>query len=287
MRWEHGRRSDNIEDRRGARMGGAGVKVGGLGMLVILVLALLLGVNPLQVMDMMGGAPTQVSVPPQTAPGGARPTDPAAEFVAVILADTEDTWSQIFAQSGGRYQPPRLVLFDGATPSACGLGQAAMGPFYCPADGKVYLDLSFFRELDRRFGAPGDFAQAYVVAHEVGHHIQNLLGIAPKVHEMMQRVSREQANELSVRMELQADCLAGVWAHHAHRQRQLLEEGDVEEGLRAAAAIGDDTIQRKTQGHVVPEAWTHGSSEQRVRWFKRGMASGQVGACDTFKAASL
>ncbi len=287
MRWEHGRRSDNIEDRRGTRMGGAGVKVGGLGMVVILVLALLLGVNPLQLMDMMGGAPTQVSVPPQPAPGGAKPADPTADFVAVILADTEDTWGQIFAQGGGRYQPPRLVLFDGATPSACGLGQAAMGPFYCPADGKVYLDLSFFRELDRRFGAPGDFAQAYVVAHEVGHHIQNLLGIAPKVHEMMQRGSREQANELSVRMELQADCLAGVWAHHANRQRQLLEPGDVEEGLRAAAAIGDDTIQRRTQGHVVPEAWTHGSSEQRVRWFKRGMASGQIGACDTFQAASL
>lgn len=288
MRWEGGRRSGNIEDRRGRGLGGAGVKVGGLGMVVIFVLALLLGVNPLQLMDMMGGAPapTQVSVPP-SAPGGARPADPAADFVSVILADTEDTWSQIFAQGGARYQPPKLVLFEQATRSACGLGQAAMGPFYCPADGKVYLDLSFFRELDRRFGAPGDFAQAYVVAHEVGHHVQNLLGIAPKVHELMQRVSREQANELSVRLELQADCLAGVWAHHAHRQRQLLEAGDIEEGLRAAAAIGDDTIQRRTQGHIVPEAWTHGSSEQRVRWFRRGMITGQVNACDTFQAASL
>jgi predicted metalloprotease len=288
MRWEGGRRSGNIEDRRGRGMGGAGMRVGGLGMVVIFVLALILGVNPLQLMDMMGGAPapTQVSVP-QSAPGAARPADPAADFVSVILADTEDTWSQIFAQGGARYQPPRLVLFEQATRSACGVGQAAMGPFYCPADGKVYLDLSFFRELDRRFGAPGDFAQAYVVAHEVGHHVQNLLGIAPKVHEMMQRVSREQANDLSVRLELQADCLAGVWAHHAHRQRQLLEAGDVEEGLRAAAAIGDDTIQRRTQGHIVPEAWTHGSSEQRVRWFKRGMTTGQVNACDTFQAASL
>jgi predicted metalloprotease len=288
MRWEGGRRSGNIEDRRGRGMGGAGMRVGGLGMVVIFVLALILGVNPLQLMDMIGGAPapTQVSVP-QSAPGAARPADPAADFVSVILADTEDTWSQIFAQGGARYQPPRLVLFEHATRSACGVGQAAMGPFYCPADGKVYLDLSFFRELDRRFGAPGDFAQAYVVAHEVGHHVQNLLGIAPKVHEMMQRVSREQANDLSVRLELQADCLAGVWAHHAHRQRQLLEAGDIEEGLRAAAAIGDDTIQRRTQGHIVPEAWTHGSSEQRVRWFKRGMTTGQVNACDTFQAASL
>ena len=288
MRWEGGRRSGNIEDRRGRGMGGAGMRVGGLGMVVIFVLALILGVNPLQLMDMMGGAPapTQVSVP-QSAPGAAKPADPAADFVSVILADTEDTWSQIFAQGGARYEAPRLVLFEQATRSACGVGQAAMGPFYCPADGKVYLDLSFFRELDRRFGAPGDFAQAYVVAHEVGHHVQNLLGIAPKVHEMMQRVSREQANDLSVRLELQADCLAGVWAHHAHRQRQLLEAGDVEEGLRAAAAIGDDTIQRRTQGHIVPEAWTHGSSEQRVRWFKRGMTTGQVNACDTFQAASL
>jgi predicted metalloprotease len=205
--------------------------------------------------------------------------------VSVVLADTEDTWSRIFADSGRRYEPPRLVMFRQATPSACGMGQAAMGPFYCPEDRQVYIDLAFFRELDQRFGAPGDFAQAYVIAHEVGHHVQNLLGIAEEVHGMRRRSSPQQANALSVLMELQADCLAGVWAHHAHRQRQILEAGDVEEGLRAASAIGDDTIQRRAQGHVVPESWTHGSSAQRVEWFRRGLDAGRVDQCDTFRAA--
>ena len=205
--------------------------------------------------------------------------------MSVILADTEDAWNGVFAASGRRYEAPRLVLFTEATPSACGMGQAAMGPFYCPVDRQVYVDLAFFRELDQRFGAPGDFAQAYVIAHEVGHHVQNLLGIAEEVHGMRQRASPQRANALSVLMELQADCLAGLWAHHAHRQRQLLEPGDVEEGLRAASAIGDDMMQRRTQGHVVPESWTHGSSAQRVEWFRRGLSAGKIDQCDTFRAS--
>jgi predicted metalloprotease len=288
-----GRRSQNVEDRRGmapvARAGG----IGGLGLLVILGLSLLLGVNPLSLIGMLGEAPIEAPAPGTPAPPGSgapgtpgRPAaDPQADFVSVILADTEDTWGQIFADSGRRYEPPRLVLFTQATQSACGLGQAAMGPFYCPRDRQVYIDLAFFHELDRRFGAPGDFAQAYVVAHEVGHHVQNLLGIADEVHRMRQRASPQQANALSVLMELQADCLAGVWAHHADRQRNLLEAGDVEEGLRAAAAIGDDVIQRRSQGAVVPESWTHGSAAQRVQWFRQGLTAGTVNQCDTFKAA--
>jgi hypothetical protein len=204
----------------------------------------------------------------------------------VILADTEDTWTRVLGDRGGRYQAPRLVLFTEAVQSACGLSSAAVGPFYCPPDQKVYIDLAFFRELDERFGAPGDFAQAYVVAHEVGHHVQNLLGTADRVHAARSEASEADANALSVRMELQADCYAGVWAHHAATQRQMLEEGDVEEGLRAAAAIGDDTLQRRAQGRVAPESWTHGSSEQRVSWFRRGLESGRLDACDTFSGAT-
>ena len=293
MRWQLGRRSDNIEDRRGmppaARVGG----LGGLGLLVVIVVSLLAGVNPLQLISMLGDRPGEAPAPQAPAvprPGapsepGRAASDPQADFVSVILADTEDTWGQIFSASGKRYQAPRLVLFTQATSSACGLGQAAMGPFYCPADRRVYLDLAFFRELARRFGAPGDFAQAYVVAHEVGHHVQNLLGISDRVQQMRQRSSAQQANALSVLLELQADCLAGVWAHQAQRQRNILEPGDVEEGLRAAAAVGDDTIQRRSQGHVVPESWTHGSSAQRVQWFRRGLAGGRVEQCDTFQSA--
>jgi predicted metalloprotease len=242
----------------------------------------------LGMLDGSGGPAT--SSPPAQDSGAARAvppskTDPQADFVSVVLADTEDTWSAIFAKSGRQYEPPRLVLFTGATQSGCGMGQSAMGPFYCPLDRQVYIDLEFFRELAQRFKAPGDFAQAYVIAHEVGHHVQNLLGISGKTHAMRQRATPQRANELSVLVELQADCLAGVWAHHAHEQRNLLETGDVEEGLRAAAAIGDDTIQRRSQGHVVPESWTHGSSAQRVQWFRRGLTSGKVAQCDTFKAA--
>jgi predicted metalloprotease len=266
--------------------------VGGLGLLMILGIALLTGVNPLELIGTLGGGGAIEAPAPQGAPGPGAPgspgkagADPQAEFASVILADTEDTWERIFADSGRRYEPPRLVLFRQATPSACGMGQSAMGPFYCPEDRQVYIDLGFFRELNQRFGAPGDFAQAYVIAHEVGHHVQNLLGIAEEVHGMRRRSNPQQANALSVLMELQADCLAGVWAHHAHRQRQILEAGDVEEGLRAAAAIGDDTIQRRSQGHVVPESWTHGSSAQRVEWFRRGLNEGRVDQCDTFRAA--
>jgi predicted metalloprotease len=215
------------------------------------------------------------------------PKDEQAEFVSVVLADTEDTWSQIFAAGGKRYRAPKLVMFSGMVQSACGMTSAAAGPFYCPADQKVYIDLDFFRELDRRFGAPGDFARAYVIAHEVGHHVQNLLGVAGQVQNLQARASERQANALSVRMELQADCLAGVWGHHANRQRQLLEPGDVEEGMRAAAAIGDDTIQKRSAGYVRPESWTHGSSEMRVRWFRRGLESGRVEQCDTFQSAQL
>jgi uncharacterized protein len=209
------------------------------------------------------------------------------EMTAVVLADTEETWRALLPQYGVAYQEPTLVLFNGAVQSACGTAESAMGPFYCPLDQKVYIDMSFYDDLSQRFGAPGDFAQAYVIAHEVGHHVQNLVGTAEKVQAAQQRMPRAQANELSVRMELQADCYAGVWAHHAARSRQLLESGDVEEGLRAASAIGDDRIQRETQGRVVPDAFTHGSSEQRVRWFRRGLESGKPEDCDTFSAQAL
>ena len=295
MRWQTGRRSENVEDRRGMAPAARAGSIGGVGLLVILGISLLTGINPLELIGALGGGGALEAPAPQAppapggpgAPGGAtKPgADPQGEFVSVILADTEDTWGRIFADSGRRYAPPRLVLFRQATPSACGMGQSAMGPFYCPEDRQVYIDLAFFRELDQRFGAPGDFAQAYVIAHEVGHHVQNLLGIAEEVHGMRRRSSQQQANALSVLMELQADCFAGVWAHHAHQQRQILEAGDVEEGLRAASAIGDDVIQRRSQGHVVPESWTHGSAAQRVEWFKRGLNAGRVDQCDTFRAA--
>jgi predicted metalloprotease len=296
-----GRRSQNVEDRRGM---GSAVRVGGLGgfgLLVVLGIALIAGVNPLELIGMLGEAPVEAPAPRAPigpgpdAPAGRGPgspggseraaADPQADFVSVILADTEDTWIKIFAASGKRYAAPRLVLFTQATASKCGLGQAAMGPFYCPLDRQVYIDLAFFRELDRRFGAPGDFAQAYVIAHEVGHHVQNLLGISKKVQDLRERSGQKQANALSVLQELQADCFAGVWAHHANRQRNILEPGDVEEGLRAAAVIGDDMMQRRAQGHVVPESWTHGSSAQRVQWLRRGLTAGRVDQCDTFDSA--
>jgi uncharacterized protein len=285
MRWETGRRSENIEDRRGMGMGSSGMKVGGLGAVVVMVVALFTGMDPAQLLGMLGGDGS--SAPSSQQQPTSKPTDPQADFASVVLADTEDTWDQLLRARGARYTAPRLVLFDEATPSACGTGRAAMGPFYCQLDRNVYIDLRFFRELERRFGAPGDFAQAYVIAHEVGHHVQNLLGIAEQV-QTAQRSSRSQrSNELQVRMELQADCYAGVWGHHADRGRKLLQPGDAEEGLRAAAAIGDDTLQRRTQGHVTPESWTHGASEQRVRWLKRGLASGRLEDCDTFSASEL
>lgn len=281
MRWERGRRSDNVEDRRGLP-GGGRVVGGGIGVVVIALIAMFFGVDPSIVLQGGGALAPQGT---QQAPGTA-PVDPEQDrmkdFVSVVLADTEDTWGELFAGANARYVPPRLVLFTGAVQSACGHAQAAMGPFYCPGDQKVYIDLDFYRALSQKLGAPGDFAQAYVIAHEVGHHVQNLLGIAGKVHAAQQRVSEADANQLSVRMELQADCFAGVWAHHAQRARQILEAGDIEEGLNAASAIGDDTLQKRSQGYVVPESFTHGSAQQRVRWFRQGIESGSVKGCDTF-----
>ncbi|HEX2460315.1 MAG TPA: neutral zinc metallopeptidase [Vicinamibacterales bacterium] len=273
MRWRGRAGSGNIEDRRG--MGMALPVGGGIGGLVLLLLfSMLTGQNPIDYID--------TSSPQQTSgTSGVPGDDPQAEFVSVVLADTEDTWNEIFAQRGSTYPAPTLVLFTEATQSACGVGQSAMGPFYCPTDRKVYLDLSFFHDLETRFGAPGDFAQAYVVAHEVGHHVQTVTGLSDRLARARQSGSEREANALSVRQELQADCYAGVWGHYAAR-RGLLEPGDAEEGLQAAAAIGDDRLQRQTQGRVVPESFTHGSSEERVRWLRRGLDSGNVEACDTF-----
>jgi predicted metalloprotease len=254
---------------------------GGIGGLVLLLLfSALTGTNPIDVIN--------TSEPSSDAVGtsGVSADDPQAQFVSVVLKDTEDTWEQVFRDRNAAYQKPVLVLFTDATQSACGVGQSAMGPFYCPADQKVYLDLSFFHDLETRFGAPGDFAQAYVVAHEVGHHVQTITGVSERVHSARQGVSERQGNELSVRQELQADCYAGVWGHYAAR-RGLLDPGDAEEGLRAAAAIGDDRLQRQSQGRVVPESFTHGSSEQRVEWLRRGLDSGRLEACDTFGTSTF
>jgi predicted metalloprotease len=287
MQWRGRRQSDNVDDMRGQRISrGGAVGIGGTGLVIIIVLALLTGQNPL---DLLGQVASQQGGP---AVDAGQPYEPSEadreqrEFVAVVLGDTEDVWSGVFRSELGReYQEPRLVLFSGGVDSGCGFAQAQVGPFYCPLDQKVYIDLEFYDELQRRFGAPGDFAQAYVIAHEVGHHVQNLLGISGKVQAAQQRAGKEAANELSVRLELQADCLAGVWAHQTERQKQVLERGDLEEAMGAAAAVGDDSIQKKTQGYVVPESFTHGSAEQRVRWFRRGFDSGSVDDCDTFSGA--
>ena len=283
MRLEGREQSTNVEDRRGRRSGGMGLPMGGGigGILLLLVVAYITGRNPLELIGGLGdGGGAAVDSGPTDGPPA---NDEASVFIRRVLASTENAWEQVFAQSGERYEAPTLVLFTDATESGCGLGQSAMGPFYCPADRRVYLDLSFFQELGDRFGAPGDFAQAYVVAHEVGHHIQTLTGISERVTAARQRASEVQSNQLSVRMELQADCYAGIWGAFA-TQENLLERGDMEEGLQAAAAIGDDRLQRQAQGRVVPESFTHGSSEQRVEWFRRGLESGRVDACDTFNA---
>jgi len=280
------RQSSNIEDRRGMRpvRTGVGLSIGGVLFLVVLSL---LGINPLPFLGVATKAP-EVQMQESAQPYQESPQETKLrEMTAVVLADTEETWRALLPQYGVTYQEPTLVLFSGAVQSACGTAESAMGPFYCPLDQKVYIDMSFYDDLSQRFGAPGDFAQAYVIAHEVGHHVQNLVGTAEKVQAAQQRMPRAQANELSVRMELQADCYAGVWAHHAARSRQLLESGDVDAGLRAASAIGDDRIQRETQGRVVPDAFTHGSSEQRVRWFRRGLETGKPEDCDTFAAQQL
>lgn len=291
MRWRGGRTSDEVEDRRGSRGGsgiGGGVGAGGLGiggLLVLMAIGYLVGGDPLALLNDAGQLQTDPAGVSGDAPSGPPPGDDAAQFISVVLADTEDTWTGIFAQMNRQYEKPRLVLFSEAVQSACGTNSSAVGPFYCPADARVYIDLGFYRELDTRFGAPGDFAQAYVVAHEVGHHVQNLLGVADRVTAAQGRLSEAEANAMSVRQELQADCYAGVWGNHA-AGRNLLEPGDVEEGLNAAAAIGDDRLQRLGQGNVTPETWTHGSSEQRATWLRRGLESGQVARCDTFKAGS-
>jgi predicted metalloprotease len=284
MRWKDGRRSGNIEDRRGRRLSGK-AKGGGIGLLVLVLVGLFFGIDPALILQLGGNVNTPSVHESSYMPSEAE--NELADFVAVVLADTEDTWGALFSQAGGRYEEPTLVLFTGAVESACGFAQAAMGPFYCPADRKLYIDLSFYIDLKTRMGAPGDFAQAYVVAHEVGHHVQNLLGLSGKVHSMRQRLSETDYNKLSVRLELQADCFAGLWANHADRTRHILEQGDVEEALNAASMIGDDRLQQQSRGYVTPDSFTHGSSEQRVRWFRTGLQTGSIQACDTFSAVNL
>ena len=280
--------SSNVEDRRGMGRGGRGLLGGGIGMIILVVVGMLFGIDPRVILGLAGTVETvQNQIAPPKVEGKAGPVaDPLGAFASGVLLDTEKTWNTLFAQLGKNYQEPRLVIFDGATPTACGTGQAAMGPFYCPLDQRVYIDLAFYRQLQERFKAPGDFAQAYVIAHEVGHHVQNQLGIMQKMDEYRRQMSEAQYNALSVRLELQADCFAGVWANHA-QNRKLLEAGDVEEAMRAASAIGDDTIQRRTQGRIVPDSFTHGSSEQRMRWFMTGMKSGQIAACNTFEGNQI
>ena len=295
MKWEGNRESDNVEDRRsegsagrsiGGGFGGRGI---GIGTIVVALLGgWIFGINPLTILGMLSGEGGAPAAQVQQAPAQRPPADDRmAKFVSTVLADTEDVWKDVFAKGGATYKDPQLVLFRGTTQTACGQGQSAMGPFYCPADQKVYIDLGFYETLKTRLGAPGDFAQAYVIAHEVGHHVQNLMGISNKVDQLRGRVSKAEYNVLSVRLELQADCFAGVWAHHANNARQLLEQGDVDESINAAARIGDDALQRSSGGEVVPESFTHGTSAQRQRWFANGMQNGSVKACDTFSARQL
>jgi len=284
MKWQGGRRSSNIEDRRGMRPRG-GLVGGGIGTILIIIAALYFGVDPSFLIEGMQSSNVSTS--------GTQPTaddlrnDPLADMIAVVIADTEDVWGELFANQGRRYEQPTLVLFTGSTRSACGLGQAAMGPFYCPADRKAYIDLGFYEEMRTRFRAPGDFAQAYVIAHEIGHHVQNLLGVSNKVRQMQAQAGKAEGNQLSVRLELQADCLAGVWANRADKARGILESGDIEEALNAASAIGDDRLQKRSRGTVVPESFTHGTSTQRQHWFRTGLQSGDPDSCDTFSVASL
>ena len=285
MRMDDYRDSDNVEDRRG---GGGGMGRGGVGLggiVLALVVSYFTGINPMTLLGFI----EQTPLAQQSAPAAHKPpaNDENTRFVSKVLASTEDVWIDSFRQNGRQYEAPKLVLFSGSTPTACGTGQSAMGPFYCPGDRKVYIDLAFYRELKDRFHAPGEFAQAYVIAHEVGHHVQNLLGIADKVHQAQQRSGKAEANALSVRMELQADCLAGVWGKRTDTMKKVLEPGDLEAALNAASAIGDDRLQQQSQGRIVPESFTHGSSAQRVRWFKTGFESGDMNQCNTFKAAQL
>lgn len=289
MKWEGNRQSDNVEDHRGGGGGGGfgfGGRSIGIGTIVLaLIGSAVFGVNPLTMLNLLsgGGAPAPVQQAPRSAPANDRET----RFVRTVLADTEDTWTKLFSEQGRTYAVPTLKLFEGAIPTACGTGRSASGPFYCPADQDIYIDLGFYRTMEQRFGVTGEFAQAYVIAHEVAHHVQNQLGIMDKVNAAREQASEAEANAMSVRVELQADCLAGVWAHHANQARSIIESGDVEAALQAATAIGDDNLQRQSQGHVTPESFTHGTSEQRVRWFSRGLETGRVGECDTFAARRL
>jgi uncharacterized protein len=287
MLWKKGRQSDNVEDRRGVRLGGPAIKLSGGMLVLVMLIGVVLGENPLDLLATMlsrgfiGGNSTTTTATPGKTPG----KDESAQFVSAILADTEDTWGTILPRMGIQYQAPKLVLYSDQVESACGYNSAATGPFYCPGDKKVYLDLGFFRELDH-LGAPGDFAQAYVISHEIGHHVQNLLGISGQVNNLQVRSDAVQANALSVLLELQADCFAGVWAHYADKYRSLLEPGDVDEGLRAASAIGDDRLLKRAGRRISPESFTHGSSEQRTFWLRKGMESGDMATCDTFSVAA-
>lgn len=285
MRWSRGRRSSNIEDRRGMRISRKATG-GGIGIVVVVLIAMYFGIDPTMILNQQG--PPSVDTSTYTITNSdTSENQQLVEFVSVVLGDTEDTWHELFRQMNKTYAEPTLVLFSGAVESACGFAQAAVGPFYCPRDQKVYIDLSFYEDLKNRFRAPGDFAQAYVIAHEIGHHVQTLLGISEKVHALRSRLNEVESNQLSVMQELQADCLAGVWAHHAHRTRQILEEGDIEEALNAASSIGDDNLQKQTRGYVTPDSFTHGSSDQRVRWFTRGFRTGDISQCNTFSSEQL
>jgi len=282
MQWENMRRSGNVEDRRGMIPGG-GMGLGLGGIIMVVVISLLLGKNPLEILSLLSSGGTTTA---EQAPGQAPPAnDKQSDFVKAVLGDTEDTWTALMQKSGHQYHDPKLVLFTQAVQSACGTASSAVGPFYCPGDQQVYLDLSFFQELSQRFGAPGDFANAYVIAHEIGHHVQNELGVSAQVDAQRGRIGKEQANALSVRVELQADCYAGVWGHYAQK-RGLVDFSDVRAALAAASAIGDDKLQMQSQGYVAPESFTHGSAEQRAQWFTKGLQSGDPNSCNTFQASS-
>lgn len=294
MKWEGNRQSDNVDDRRGGGGGGGGGfglggRTVGIGAIAIaLIGGAIFGVDPSVILNAIsGGGPMPQVTQQQQGANNAPASDRETTFVRTVLADTEDVWTQLFKQQNANYAAPTLTLFDGRTGTACGTGQSASGPFYCPADQKIYIDLSFYRTMQERFNVSGEFAQAYVIAHEVGHHVQHQLGISDQVHKAQQRASEAQGNAMSVKLELQADCLAGVWAHHANKQRSVIEPGDVEAALRAATAIGDDALQKQSQGVVVPDSFTHGSSEQRVRWFSKGLKTGVVDDCDSFNARTL
>ena len=290
MKWRNRRVSNNVEDRRSssAQRRGRGGKKGGIGIIVIALIGMYFGVDPQLIMGIMGGNPlTQTTSQPDPNYKPSPEQERLAQFTGVVLADTEDTWHPLFKQMGKRYQEPKLVLFTDKVRSACGHAEAAMGPFYCSGDNKVYIDLGFYQQLKKRHNAPGDFAQAYVIAHEVGHHVQNLLGTSGQVHQAQRSMSKEKGNQLSVMLELQADCYAGVWAHHTERAKQVLEQGDIEEALTAASAIGDDRLQKQARGYASPESFPHGTSQQRVRWFKTGFRQGTVESCNTFETTRL